>query len=105
MVGCHLSTKQKGVIVGMSRSRMSQHSIAAELGMPCSTIEYILKKFNDYGTMVTRKVVHRCCKLTDRGRRELGHILTQNRRIPLVSIIEKMTEKVCVRNYGKRLNV
>ena len=65
MVGRHLSTEQKGVIVGMSRSRMSQRSIAAKLGMPCSTIEYILKKFNDYGTVATRKVVRRRCKLID----------------------------------------
>ena len=57
MVGRHLSTEQKGVIVGMSRLGMSQRSIATELGMPRSTIEYILKKFNDYGTVVTRKVV------------------------------------------------
>ena len=65
MVGLPLSTKQKGVIVGMSRSGMSQHSIAAEFDMPRSTIEYILKKFNDYETVVTRKVVRRHCKQTD----------------------------------------
>ena len=82
---------------------MLQRSIVAELGMPHSTIEYILKKFNDYGTVVTCKVVRRRCKLTDQGRRELGHILTQNRRIPLVSIIEKMTKKVCVRTLRKEI--
>ena len=103
MVGRHLSTEQKGIIVSMSRSGMLQCSIAAEFGMPRSTIEYILKKFNDYGTVVTRKVVRLCCKLTNRGRRELGHILMQNRRIPLVSIIEKMTKKVCVRTLRKEI--
>lgn len=103
MGGCRLSTEEKGVIVGMSRSGMSQRSIATELGMPRSTIEYVLKKFNDYGTVVTRKVVRRRCKLTHRGRRELVRILIQNRRIPLVSIIEKMTEKVCVRTLRKEI--
>ena len=82
---------------------MLQCSIAAELGMPHSTIEYILKKFNDYGTVVTRKVVRRRCKLPDRGRRELGRILTLNRCIPLVSIIEKMTKKVSVRMLWKEI--
>ena len=65
MVGRHLSTEQKGVIVGMSRLGMSQHSIAEELGMPPSTIEYILKKFNDYGIVVTCKVLRQHCKLID----------------------------------------
>ena len=96
MVGCHLNTKQIGVIVDISRSGMSQRSIAAKLDMPHSTIEYILKKFNDYGIVVTPKVVRRRCKLTDQGRRELRRILTHNRHIPLVSIIEKITEKVCM---------
>ena len=101
MGNCRLSIEEKGVIGGMSRSGMSQHSIAAELGIPCSNIEYVLKKFNDYGTMVTRKVIHRRCKLIDQGRREMGCILTQNRRILLASIIEKMTEKVCVHTLRK----
>ena len=103
MVGHHLSTEQKGVIVSMSCSGMSQRSIAAKLGMPRSTIEYILKKFNDYGTVATRKVVRRRRKLTDRGKRELGCILIQNRHIPLVSIIEKMTKKVCMHTLRKEI--
>ena len=82
---------------------MSQCSIVVELGMPRSNIEYILKKFNDCRTAVTRKVVRRRCKLTDRGRRELGHILTHNRRIPLVSTIEKMTKKVCIHTLWKEI--
>lgn len=103
MGGRRLSTEDKGIIVGMSLSGMSQRSIAAKLGKPRSTIEYVLKKFHNDGTVVTRKAIRRHCKLTDRGRRELGRILTQNRRIPLISIIEKMTEKVCVRTLRKEM--
>lgn len=42
-------------------------------------------------------------KLTLRGRRELERILTQNRRMPLASIIEEMTEKVSVRTLRKEI--
>ena len=76
MGGRHLSIEKKGVIVGMNHSGMSQCSIATELGIPCSTIEYVLKRYRNFGTVVTRKVIRRCCKKTEGGRRELGRILT-----------------------------
>ena len=82
---------------------MSQRSIATELDIPHSTIEYVLKRYRNFGTVVIRKVIHQRCKVTKRGRRELGCILTQNRRIPLASIIEKMTKKVCARTLRKEI--
>ena len=57
MGGCHLSIEKKGVIVGMSHSGMSQRSIATELGIPRSTIEYVLKRYRNFGTVVTRKTL------------------------------------------------
>ena len=92
--GC-LSTKEKGIIVGMDHSEMLQYSIAKELGIPRSTIEYVLKKFRDHRTVVTCNAIHQCSKMTEQGRKKLGCILTQNRHIPLASIIEKMNKKVC----------
>ena len=103
MGGRHLSIEKKGVIVGMSHSEMSQCSIATELGIPRSTIEYVLKRYRNFGTVVTRKVIRRRCKVTEQGRKELGCILTQNRRIPLAFIIEKMTEKVCTCTLRKEI--
>ena len=103
MGGRHLIIEEKGVIVGMSHSGMSQRSIATELGIPCSTIEYVLKRYRNFGTVVTHKVIRQCCKVTERGRRELGCILTKNRCIPLASIIEKMIEKVCARTLRKEI--
>lgn len=103
MGGRHLSIEKKGVIVGMSHSGMSQHSIATELGIPRSSIEYVLKRYRNFGTVVTRQVIHRRCKVTKQDRRELGYILTQNRRIPLASILEKMTKKVCACTLRKEI--
>ena len=103
MGGRHLSIEKKGVIVGMSHSGMSQRSIATELGIPRSTIEYVLKRYWNFGTVITHKVIRQRCKVTERGRRELGRILTQNKHIPLASIIEKMTEKVCARTLRKEI--
>ena len=57
MEGRHLSIEKKGVIIGMSHSGMSQHSIATELGIPPSTIEYVLKRYRNFGTLVIRKVI------------------------------------------------
>ena len=87
----------------MSHSGMLQCSIATQLDIPRSTIEYVLKRYRNFGTVVTRKVIHRRCKVTEQGRRELEHILTQNRRIPLASIVKKMTEKVCARTIRKEI--
>lgn len=53
--GLHLTTKEKSVIVGKSHAGMSQYRIAADLGIPRSSIEYVLKRFQDHGTVVTRK--------------------------------------------------
>ena len=103
MGGHHLSIEKKGIIVGMSHSGMSQRSIATELGIPRSTIKYVLKRYRNFGTVVTCKIIRRHCKVMERGRRELGRILTQNRRIPLASIIEKMTKKVCACTLMKEI--
>jgi len=65
MEGCHLSIEEKGIVIEMSRSRMSQHSIAIKLGMAHTTIEYVLKKFQDYRTLVTHKAIRQCCKLIE----------------------------------------
>ena len=59
MEGRHLSIKEKGIIVGMDHLEMSQYSIAKELGIPRSTVEYVLKKFKDHGTQVICNAIHR----------------------------------------------
>ena len=41
MDGHRLSTNEKGAIVGMSCSQMSQYCIARDLGIPRSTIECV----------------------------------------------------------------
>ena len=67
--------------------------------------------------MVTHEAIYQRLKLIERGRRELGRILTKNRRIltknrciltknrciPLASIIEKISEKVCSRSLRKKI--
>ena len=103
MQGHGLSTEEKGIIVGMNHSEMSQYSIATKLGILCSTIEYDLKKFLDHGTIITYKAVRQHFKLTEQGRRELERILTQDRHIPLAFIIEKMSEKVCACTLRKEI--
>ena len=45
MGGRRLNTKEKGIKVGMSHSKMSQYSIVRELGIPHSIIQYVLKQF------------------------------------------------------------
>jgi len=62
--GRHLSIEEKGIIVGMNHSEMSQYSIATKLGIPHSIFEYVLKRFQNYRTVVTCKAIRRCCKVT-----------------------------------------
>ena len=57
MGGHCLSIEKKGIIVGINHLEMPLYSIAIELGIPCSTVEYVLKKFRDDGIVVTCKAI------------------------------------------------
>ena len=88
------TVEERGMIVGMDSTGFSNAEIGRKLGIPRTFVSNIVHLFQHHGTINSMKPSGRPHKLGMRHTRELSHLLTSNRRIPLARLVEKMSVRV-----------
>ena len=86
--------EERGMIVGMHSTGSSNVEIGRKMGIPRTCVSNIVHLFQCRGTINSMKRSGRPHKLGMRHTRELSRLLTSNRRIPLVRLVEQMNVRV-----------
>ena len=89
-----LTTEEKSHIVGMHDGGLCGTQIAKELGLPPTTVYTVLSNHSKHGTVESLKSPGRPPKLSERDKRSLKRLLTQDCRCPLTDILNSMATNV-----------
>ena len=88
------TVEERGMIVGMHSTGLSNAEIGRKMGIPRTSVSNIVHLFQRRGTINSMKQSGRPHKLGMRHTRELSRLLTSNRRIPLARLVEQMSVRV-----------
>jgi transposase len=80
----------KGQIVGMSNSGKSARQIGRELGIPDTTVSYIIRRFKETGSNENLPRSGRPHILTERDKNHLERASKLNRFTPLRHIVNQL---------------
>ncbi|KAI7955142.1 hypothetical protein MJO28_005542 [Puccinia striiformis f. sp. tritici] len=99
----HLTTEQKAKVVGMKASGLTVSQVSRLAELPRSTVDSILMRNRERGTVETTKRPGRPRKTTDRDLRELKDVLESNRKTKLSEVGDLIQTQVCDRTLRKRI--
>ncbi|KAI7942321.1 hypothetical protein MJO28_012348 [Puccinia striiformis f. sp. tritici] len=99
----HLTTEQKAKVVGMKASGLTVLQVSRLAELPRSTVDSILMRNRERGTVETTKRPGRPRKTTDRDSRELKDVLESNRKTKLSEVGDMIQTQVCDRTPRKRI--
>ena len=88
------TVEERGMIVGMHSTGLSNVEIGRKMGIPRTSVSNIVHLFQRHGIINSMKRSERPHKLRMQYTRELSCLLTSNRRIPLARLVEQMSMRV-----------
>src|ERR1044072_6213845 len=100
-----LTDFERGKVIGLYKAGKSKRAISKKTGYGKTTIHNIILKYNEMGAISVAPRSGCSKKLTERDKRHLKAIVTQNRRVAvdkIVKIFAKSTEKVVCKNTIKK---
>jgi transposase len=100
----HLSTEEKGVIVGMNLAGMKHREIAEARGVPKSTVSGIISNYGIRGTTTHAQGAGRPPALTERDIRSVARSARRDRRATLREIASILPHQVSERTVQRALH-
>lgn len=105
--GKDLSTEQKQTIVSMSKNGLSSRKISELIGISPNTVQKVLKRNSDRGSVENKERSGRKRLVSDRGDRVLERLVKKNRRQTLSDLTsvfnDSVPEQVSSRTVRRRL--
>lgn len=105
--GKDLSTEQKQTIVCMSKNGLSSRKISDLIGISPNTVQKVLKRNSDRGSVENKERSGRKRLVSDRGDRDLERLVKKNRRQTLSDLTsvfnDSVPEQVSSRIVRRRL--
>ena len=98
-----LTPEERNILIEMRSKNMSYRAIAAATGIPHTTIQSVIKRFTDSGTVISTPRNGRSPILSPRGLRKLKIIVTKNRRATLNEIRERLQSNISTKTIGRML--
>lgn len=98
-----LTVAERGTIVGMKLKGATYAEIAGTVNCSTSTVQKVLKKSKDIGTLESMPRSGRPPIFQDRDLRELKRVAISNRRAPLADITNNLSVQASVRTVRKEL--
>ncbi|KAI7940603.1 hypothetical protein MJO28_012888 [Puccinia striiformis f. sp. tritici] len=95
----HLTTEQKAKVVGMKASGLTVSQVSRLAELPRSTVDSILTRHRERGTVETTKRPGRPRITTD----QLKDVLESNRKTKLSELSDMIQTQVCTRTLRKRI--
>jgi transposase len=100
----HLTTEKRAEVVGMAAGGSLVSAVARLSHLPRSTVDSILKKKRDTGTVETKKRSGRPRKTTNRDLRQIKAALENNCKAKLSEISDVVPTQVSTRTLRKRIH-
>jgi transposase len=100
-----LTDFERGKVIGLYKAGESERAISKKTDYGKTTIHNIILKYNEMGAISVVPRSGRPKKLTERDKRHLKAIVTQNRRVAvdkIVKIFAESTGKVVCKKYYKK---
>jgi transposase len=100
-----LTDFERGKVIGLYKAGESERAISKKTGYGKTTIHNIILKYNEMGAISVAPRSGCSKKLTERDKRHLKAIVTQNRRVAvdkIVKIFAESTGKVVCKNTIKK---
>ncbi len=100
-----LTDFERGKVIGLYKADESERAISEKTGYGKTTIHNIISKYNEMGAISVAPRSGRPKKLTERDKRHLKTIVTQNRRVGVDKIVKTFAEstgKVVCKNTIKK---
>ena len=97
-----LTTKQKGIIVGMMTAGATASHVAQKLGLPRQTVSGVNRCYHDRGTVATASRSGGPCKLDEADLRQLNRELASHRKDKLAEIGQLTSKTVSCRTIRRR---
>ena len=100
-----LTDFERGKVIGLYKASESERAISEKTGYGKTTIHNIISKYNEMGAISVASRSGRPKKLTERDKRHLKTIVTQNWRVGVDKIVKtfaESTEKVVCKNTIKK---
>ena len=98
-----LTPFERGEIVGLSKGGHSIRDISKILGIPKSTIQEVITKYNEKNCTDTLPRSGRPLTLSERDKRQLGRIVWQNRKQAVEEITEQFNQSLSISVCSKTI--
>jgi transposase len=98
-----LTPEERKIIVDMRSNNISYRAIAKSTNIPHSTVQSVIKRFIDSGTVISAPRNGRTPILSTRNLRNLKNVVIKNRRVTLHEIQSELPINVSTKTIGRNL--